>query len=146
MWVPAFVGGSMGGVGQTTGDPARRSFVARRVAAGLTKDGYAFGGEIGATRYARSLFCAGPVFTGSAATSRVESSTPNLPQIGGEVPDERRVFALRIEVVGPRVVRLRLGERADDRLGVLVEPEPPGLPLTVEAGADGARWVLQGGE
>jgi alpha-D-xyloside xylohydrolase len=82
----------------------------------------------------------------SPATSRAASVTPNLPQLGATVPDERQSLTLHLEVVAPRVVRLRLGERADDGLSLLIEPEPTGLPLAAERQQGGAGWTLTGGE
>src|SRR3954451_109203 len=114
-------GGAMEvGVGQPpAGTMARRSFAARSATGKLEEDATRFVGTVEATRYERVFFYDRPMFVESPATSRVASSTPNLPQIGGVVPDERRALALSVQVIAPRVVRLRLGERADEGLGVL---------------------------
>src|SRR4051795_5013177 len=128
------------------GTMARSGFAARSATGKLEDEGTRFAGTVEATRFERVFFYDRPMFVESAATSRVASSTPNLPQIGGTVPDERRTVALRVQVIAPRVVRLRLGERADDGIGVLVGAGPPGLPLTLAEGVGGAGWVLAGGE
>ncbi|HEY8597843.1 MAG TPA: TIM-barrel domain-containing protein [Thermomicrobiales bacterium] len=123
-----------------------KTYHARRlVSASLTKDGECFSGVIEATRYERVAFYDRLMLAESPETSRVSSATPNLPQLG-TVADERRLHTLQVEVVAPRVVRLRLGESADDGLSLLAEPQPTGLPLAVERHESGAGWTLAGGE
>jgi len=114
--------------------------------AGLAEGGARFVAEVEATRYERLHFYDRPMLVESAANARLSSATPNAPLIGEAVPDERRTLPLTIEIVAPRVVRLRVGAQADEGLGALVEPEPPGLPLAVEVGPGGAGWTLAGGE
>ena len=82
---------------------------------------------IEATNYQRVDFYDRPMFAESPATSRMASNTPNLPQIVAEpVPDVRRRLALTVQILAPRVVRLRLGERAAPDFGILLDPEPAG--------------------
>src|SRR6476661_8319240 len=109
-----------------------KTYLARQmVSASLAEGGESFSGMIEATRYERVAFYDRLMLAESPETSRVSSATPNLPQLGA-VPDERLLRSLQVEVIAPRVVRLRLGERADDGLPLLIAPQPTGLPLAVE--------------
>lgn len=123
------------------------TYLARRMVGASLADGdERFGGALEFARYERLFFHDHPMLAESPATSRTASATPNLPQLSALVRDERRTLALRLEVVAPRVARLRLGERADAGLPPLVEPGPTGLPLAAERERDGAGWTLAGGE
>jgi alpha-D-xyloside xylohydrolase len=122
------------------------SFVVRSIGAPEeNQDPCSFTATVEATSYARVAFYDRPMLAEPPATSRIASNTPNLPQIVAEaVPDERRRLALRVEVVAPRVVRLRLGQRSAPDFGILLDPEPTGLSLAIEHRAEGCR--LYGGE
>ena len=125
---------------------AMKTYLARQlVSASLSEGGERFVGVIETTRYERVAFYDRLMLAESPETSRVSSATPNLPQLG-VVPDERRLHTLQIEIVAPRVVRLRLSERADDQLPLLIAPQPMGLPLAVARHEAGAGWTLAGGE
>lgn len=121
------------------------TFVARRVAGEVAADGTRFVGEVTATAYARVMFYDRPMLAESSAHARARSATPNLPQLDQDVPDTRHTAVLTLEIVAPRVVRLRIGERADNALRLLVEPEPTGLPLTVTEEPAGG-WTIAGGD
>ena len=109
------------------------------------QDPTSFTAMVEATSYRRVDFYDRPMLAEPPATSRIASNTPNLPQIVTEaVPDERRQLPLRVEVVAPRVVRLRLGERTAPDFGILLDPEPQGLPLELAEREGG--WTLRGGE
>ncbi len=122
------------------------SYVVRRIGAPVEdQDPRSFTATIEATSYQRVDFYDRPMFAESPATSRVASNTPNLPQIVAEpVPDVRHQLPLKVEVVAPRVVRLRLGERTAPDFGILLDPELPGLSLAIDFRAGG--WTLYGGE
>ncbi|MFN8511335.1 MAG: glycoside hydrolase family 31 protein [Chloroflexia bacterium] len=84
-----------------------------------------------ATSFRRVWFYDRPMLAEPPATSRIASNTPNLPQIvAEEVPDARRSVPLVVQVVAPRVVRLRLGKRIAPDFGILLEPEPAGLSIS----------------
>lgn len=122
------------------------SFAVRSVGEPVAwQDPRSFTAMVELTSYRRVAFYDRPMLVEPPATSPIASNTPNLPQIlPGEVPDERRHLPLVIELVAPRVVRLRLGERAAPDFGILLDPAPPGLPLAVAA-RDGG-WTATGGD
>ena len=95
--------------------------------------------------YRRVAFYDRPMLAEPPSAADGASATPNLPQILTEaVPDVRKRLPLLIEVVAPRVVRLRLGAPAGPEAGILLDPAPPGLPLAIERRAGG--YTLRGGE
>lgn len=121
------------------------TFVARAVAGRLDATGTRFVGEIAAIAYARVMFYDRPMLAESPAHAGAQSATPNLPQLEQEVPDTSRAVPLTIALVAPRVVRLRVGERPPNAdCGLLVAPEPDGLPLNVTQGASGALTIAGG--
>ena len=121
------------------------TFVARRASGELDAGGTRFVGVITATAYAQVMFYDRPMLAESPAHAGAQSATPNLPQLGQEVTDAVRTVPLWIEFVAPRVVRLRVGERpAEADCGLLVAPEPGGLPLIVSPGAAGALTITGG--
>src|SRR5688572_14710299 len=100
------------------------SFVVRRVdSPEEDQDPRSFTATVEATSYRRIAFYERPMLAEPPATSRIASDTPNLPRIvADEVADERRQLPLKIELVAPRVVRLRLGTRTAPDFGILLDP------------------------
>ncbi len=125
----------------------QKTYFARQiVGSSLSADGTQFVATIELARYARRFFYDRPMLVEAPGATGAASATPNLPQLGIDLPDERRMMPLRLEVLAPRVLRLRLGEPADDGLPILVEPIPAGLPLAVERRDSDQGWTLVGGD
>jgi alpha-D-xyloside xylohydrolase len=118
-------------------------FARQIVGASLVGDGSQFVATVELAPYARRFFYDRPMLIEAAGPG---SATPNLPQYGFELPDERRTLSLRLEVIAPRVLRVRLGEPVDDSLPILVEPLPTALPLAVERHATETGWTVGGGD
>ena len=121
------------------------TFVARTVAGQIDASGTRFTGATTATAYARVMFYDRPMLAESPAHAGSQSATPNLPQLEQEVSATSRMVPLTLELVAPRVVRLRVGERPIEAdCGLLVEQEPPRLSLTVATGEAGALTIAGG--
>ncbi len=128
-----------------TGYVVRRAVEARPAG---TPVGTRFECQVEAAGFAQVAYYDRPIVA-TADAAQLQTATPNLPVLNYTMPEDRRRLPLTIELVAPRVVRLRLGPAADARhpaydYGILVDPEPPGLPLRVEERAGG--WTLTGGD
>ncbi|MGN6360131.1 MAG: TIM-barrel domain-containing protein [Thermomicrobiales bacterium] len=111
--------------------------------AGLERQASQFVATVEATGFARVMYYDRPMLAEGHA-AQAQSATPNLPRLDADVPPGNRQLAFSLMVVAPRVVRLRLGERATPDPGILLDPEPAGRLLDV-AERDGG-WTLQGGD
>lgn len=114
--------------------------VRRLTAANLTVGATRYECDIVATAFSRVAYGDRPVtVTGDVSPT----STPNRPHLDHDLLREDRLLPLVIEVVAPRVVRLRLGQQPAYNPEILVNPEPPGLSLAIRE-ADGVRVVTAG--
>ncbi|MDP9370012.1 MAG: alpha-xylosidase [Chloroflexota bacterium] len=119
----------------TTGHVARRM-----QRAGLTVGATCLDCDIVATAFARVAYGDRLVTVTDDATP---TRTPNQPRLDHDLIRESRVLPLKLQIVSARTVRLRLGRPTARTSDILLEPEPPGLPLSIQEG-DAIRVVAGG--
>ncbi|HEX5504164.1 MAG TPA: hypothetical protein VFW96_16180, partial [Thermomicrobiales bacterium] len=121
-----------------------RGYAAHRIIAGeATADGRRFVCSVEAAGFARGEYYDRPM-SASAAEDAAGGSAPNRPRLDFAAPAGSRALPLTLEVVAPRVVRLRLGRPAEHDFGILLDPEPAGLAL--DARETGGGWEIAAGE
>ncbi len=121
--------------------PTSGSLVQDVLSGGIV-DGARFEAHVAAVDFARIGYYQRPIVAHAGATPAA-NTTPNRPRFATAAARGESILTLRIEAVAPRVLRLRLGPQAPVR-GVLLDPEPPGLPLAGRE-VEGV-WRLEAGE
>ena len=116
--------------------------VARRLQrADLTVDATCVECDVVATSFARIAYGDRLVtVTDDASFTR----TPNQPHLDHDLIHESRILPLKLQVVSARTVRLRLGRLMAQTSEILLDPEPAGLPLSMQA-RETVRVVTGGG-
>lgn len=120
-----------------------------RVLAGGIVGGDRFEALLAVADFARIGYYQRPIVAHPGATPAA-NTTPNRPRFATAAAREPETATLAIHVVAPRVARLRLSPAAEpgpERVpttGILLEPEPAGLPLVGREVA--GVWTLAGGE
>ena len=115
----------------------------QRVLSGGIADGRRFEAHVASADFARIGYYERPIVAHPGATAAA-NTTPNRPRFATAARRDDEILPLAIEVVAPRVVRLRFGPPPPLTDEILLHPEPPVLPMAGRE-VEGV-WSLSAGE